>query len=147
MKRFTLFLAMIMALAVSGISAKDTYAHDASVLPEAARSVISKNFKAGVSVVKIDKEFGRISEYEVILTDGSEITFDRNGNWDNVETSRTRSVPDGFIPKNIRDDVKKNHAGTKIVGIDKERSGYEIELSNGIDMKFSKTGEFLRYDD
>ena len=28
----------------------------------------------------------------------------------------------------------------------KERSGYDIELSNGIEMKFDKAGNFKRYD-
>lgn len=146
MKKFLLALALILGT-VTAISAKDKYAHDASVLPESAKSTIAKNFKATVSLVKIDKGIGGIHEYEVILTDGTEISFDKNGNWDNVETSRSKSVPDFFIPAGVKDYVAKQHAGTKIVGIDKERSGYEVELSNGIDMKFDKNGKFLRYDD
>ena len=145
MKKLFLTLALMIGVIV-GVSAKDTYAHDASVLPESARTTISNNFKAGVSLVKIDKGIGGIHEYEVILTDGSEISFDKNGNWDNVETSKNKSVPDGFIPAGVKNYVAKNHAGTKIVGIDKERNGYEVELSNGIDMKFNKSGQFVRYD-
>lgn len=132
---------------VCAATAKDTYAHDASVLPEAARTTIANNCKAQVSVVKIDKDFGRVSEYEVILTDGTEISFDRNGNWDNVETNNAKSVPAGFIPKAVSEYVSKNHKGTRIVGIDKERSGYDVDLSNGIEIKFDKNGVFLRYDD
>ena len=90
---------------------------------------------------------GRIDEYEVVLTDGSEISFDRNGNWDNVEVNNTASVPKGFVPKGVGEYVKKNHAGTRVVGIDKDRSGYEVELSNGIDLKFDRAGNFLKYDD
>ncbi len=146
MKKFLLLLALITGLSTAA-SAKDTYAHDASVLPEAARTTIANNFKSKVSVVKIEKNLGRISEYEVIMTDGSEISFDRNGNWDNVETNNSKSVPAGFIPQAIRDYVAKNHKGTNIVGIDKERNGFEIELSNGVDIKFDKAGQFVRYDD
>lgn len=138
-------------IAVLGIStaamAKDTYAHDASVLPEAARTVLANNFKAQVSLVKIDKDFGRVSDYEVILTDGTEITFDRNGNWDNVEVGVNGNIPSAFIPNEIAQYVKKNQPGQKIVGIDKERSGYDVELANGVDMKFNKQGQFVRYDD
>lgn len=141
---------LMLIVAVVGLSstanAKDTYVRDASVLPKAAQAVLSKNFKAGVSVIKIDKDFGRISEYEVILTDGTEITFDRDGNWDNVEVKKQSSVPSAFVPKAISDYVKAQHPKLKIVGIDKERSGYEVELSNGIEMKFDKEGKFLRYD-
>lgn len=145
MKKILLALAMMIGV-TAGVSAKDTYAHDASVLPVAARSVINNNFKAGVSVVKVEKGIGGIKEYEVILTDGTEITFDKQGNWENIETSRERSVPDKMVPAEIRKYVKKSHSGTRIVGIEKERKGYDIELSNGIDMKFDKNGTFLRYD-
>ena len=88
-----------------------------------------------------------MAHYEVILNDGTEISFDRDGNWENVEVNNTKSVPSTIVPKAIRAYVAKTHPGQRIVGIDKERKGYEIELSNGIDMKFDKAGQFLRYDD
>lgn len=146
MKKFLLLIAIVIGVSTAAM-AKDIYGHDASVLPEAARTTIANNCKAEVSVVKIEKDFGRISEYEVVLTDGTEITFDRNGNWKDVETNKAASVPAGFIPQAISDFVAKNHQGTNIVGIDKERYGYEVELSNGVDIKFDKNGRFMRYDD
>ena len=146
MKRIILGLLMIAGLSLAA-DAKDTYGHDASALPKAAQSVIKKNFKTRVGVVKIDKDFGRISEYEATLTDGSEISFDRQGNWKNVEAPGNSSVPSKFIPKGVSDYVSKTHKGMKIVSIEKERSGYEVELSNGIDIKFNQNGDFVRYDD
>lgn len=146
MKKILMLIIAIVGITTAA-SAKDTYAHDASVLPKAAQTVINKNFKSQVSVVKIDKDFGRISEYEVILTDGTEITFDRNGNWDNVEVSNHTSVPKAFVPETISTYVKSQQPGQRIVGIDKERSGYDVELSNGVEMKFNKDGQFIRYDD
>lgn len=146
MKR--LFIALIALISVSVASmAKDTYSRDASALPKAAQETLSRNFKSKVSIIKIDKDLGRISEYEVILTDGTEITFDRNGNWDNVEVGVKGKIPSAFIPSAIAGYVKKNMPGTKIIGIDRERSGYDVELSNGVEMKFDKDGRFLRYDD
>lgn len=146
MKKLLLFLALAAGVATMA-QARDTYAHDSSVLPEAARTTIANNFKAGVSVVKIDKDFGRVSEYEVILDDGTEIGFDRNGNWDNVEVHNTKTVPSTMVPQGIRDAVAKMQPKQRIVGIDKERRGYDIELSNGVEMKFDLNGNFLRYDD
>lgn len=143
MKRIILaFTALILtATAWAG-----DYVHDAGVLPQAAQSVIKKNFKSEVSFVKIDKTLGKISEYEVVLTDGSEITFDSKGNWKEVETSKKKSVPSGFVLKTISDYVSKNHKGEKIIGIEKKRDGYEIDLSNGIDIKFDKNGNFVRFE-
>lgn len=127
--------------------AGDTYAHDASVLPAAAKSTLANNFKAGVSVVKIEKTLGMIKEYEVVLQDGTEISFDKDGNWENVETNKNKKVPSAFIPKGVQNFVSKTHPGTHVVGIDKERNGYDVELSNGIDIKFDKQGNFKKYDD
>ena len=146
MKKFLLAIFATIGFAVFA-QARDTYSHDASVLPKAAQTTIANNFKAKVSVVKIDKDFGRISEYEAILTDGTEISFDHDGNWDNMEVNKSASVPTSLIPEPIRVYVNQNQKGQRIVGVDKERHGYDIELSNGIDMKFDKDGNFLRYDD
>lgn len=145
MKRILLILALVIGV-TAGVSARDNYAHDASVLPKAAQTILTQYTKAKVSLVKIEKDFGRVSEYEVILDDGTEVTFDKNGNWENVEVNVNKSVPAGFVPKSISDYVKKNQKGARIVGIEKDRNGYEVELSNGIDMKFDKNGNFLRFD-
>jgi len=145
MKKIALMLALMIG-SVIGVSARDTYAHDASVLPEAAKTTIANNFKSKVSVVKIEKSLGRISEYDVVLTDGTEISFDSKGNWNEVETASSKSVPSSFIPAAIREFVAKNQSAAHVVGISKERNGYDVELSNGVDMKFNKAGEFVRYD-
>lgn len=145
LKRIMIALIAIVGLTATA-SAKGTYAHDASVLPQAAQTTISNNFKAKVSVVKIDKDFGRISDYEVILTDGTEISFDRDGNWENVEVNVTKSVPSGFVPAAISNFVKKNQHGERIIGIERDKKGYEVELSNGVDIKFDKAGNFKKYD-
>lgn len=143
-----LLIACAMILGIAGFAcARDSYARDASALPKAAQTTIANNFKSKVSLVKIDKDWGRISEYEVILTDGTEISFDKDGNWDNVEVNNTKSVPAAFVPKSIRAYVAKQQPGQRIVGIDRDRKGYDVELSNGIDLKFDKAGNFLRYDD
>lgn len=146
MKKLLLSLIAVLGIA-SFAQARDTYAHDASALPKAAQTTIANNFKAKVSVVKIDKDFGRVSDYEAVLTDGTEISFDRNGNWDNIEVGNAHSVPAAFIPKAVQEYVGRNQQGTRIVGIDKERHGYDVELSNGVELKFDKVGNFLRYDD
>lgn len=138
--------ALALGISFAG-SARDSYAHDGSVLPEAAQATINNNFRAKVSVVKIEKTMGRVTEYEVTLNDGSEISFDRSGNWDNVEVAKASAVPRGFVPSKVSDYVKSHHSGCRIVGIDKERHGYDVELSNGIDIKFDRDGNFMRYDD
>lgn len=146
MKKIVLALILALGFGVSAM-AEDTYAHDASVLPQSAQSTISGNFKSKISVVKIEKDFGRVSEYEVTLNDGSEISFDRHGNWKNVEVNVAKSVPSSIVPQGIKNYVQRKHAGQRIVGMEKERNGYDIELSNGVEIKFNKEAQFVRYDD
>lgn len=144
MKKILFILAMVVG--VFAASARDTYSHDINVLPVAAQTTIKNNFKADVSHIKIDKDLGRISEYDVVLTDGTEITFDRNGNWKDVEVRRNGAVPTALVPTEIATYVKQNQKNTTVTGIEKKKSGYEVELSNGIEMKFNAKGQFIKYD-
>ena len=140
-----LLLAMVATFFAA--SARETVSHDASVLPKAAQVLIKNNFKAKVNHIKIDKELGRVTEYDVVLTDGSEISFDRNGNWKEVEVANNASVPAAFVPNTVSAYVKQNQKNAKIVGIEKTHKGYTVELSNGVEMKFNPNGKFLHYDD
>lgn len=75
----------MVAIGVLSMSAKDTYSRDVKVLPESAQTVLKNNFKVEVSHIKIDKDRGRVSEYDVILTDRSDISFYSDSNWKDVE--------------------------------------------------------------
>ncbi len=138
---------LVLLSAVFAVSAKDTYTHNVSVLPVAARTTLKNNFKADVNHIKIDKTLGRVSEYDVILNDGTEITFDSDGNWKDIEMGPTTSVPKKFVPEAIVNYVKQYQPKAIITGIEKERGGYQVDLSNGVEMKFNSEGKFLKYDD
>lgn len=143
MKKFIISLALIAGISL-GASARDEYAKDSSVLPEVARTTIYDNFDSQVSKVKIERTLGRVSEYEVTLADGTEISFDRNGNWSNVEVERPDAVPSNMVLAPISDYVAKNYPSAKIVSIERDRRGIEVELSNGIEAQFTHTGNFFR---
>ena len=144
MKKLLSILTVIMCVFTA--SARGNYSHDPVGLPNAARTILKNNFKANVSHFKIEKDFGMVKEYDVVLTDGTEITFDSHGNWKDIEVRQNASVPASLIPAAIKEYVKQNQKKAKITGIEKNRSGYEVELSNGVEMKFNNEGKFLRYD-
>ena len=146
LKRIIMGLAIMFVGALSA-SASDTLTRDASTLPTVARELISKNFKAGISLIKIDKTLGHIDEYDVVLTDGTEISFDNKGNFKEVETAEAKAVPNGLVPAGITTYIATSHKGQHIVSLERKRNGWEVELSNGIDIRFDKNGTFLRYDD
>lgn len=145
MKKLILLLAVVFGILTA--SARDNYSHDSGILPDAAKSVLSHNFKSGVNHIKVGKEFGQIRRYEVILTDGTEISFDKHGIWKDVEVGRDSEVPLTLILPPIVKFIKENQGKARVTGIEKTAYGYEVELSNGIDIRFSAKGKFLKYDD
>ena len=146
MKKMLIALMLLVTVGISTACA-DTYAHDASVLPASAQSVLKKNFKAEVTLVKIDKDFGMVKDYEVILNNGTEIKFDSKGNWEEVEVGRDMNVPAFFLLQPMRNYINSNLKGVNVVGVDKKRRGYEVKLANDIEIEFDTAGNFVRYDD
>lgn len=143
MKKLLSILAM---LAIVFTASADTYSRDVNVLPQKAKTVLAKNFSSQVSVIKLDHKHNHVSEYEVILNDGSEITFDSKGNWKEVEVNKASSVPSVFVLSEISKYVSQNYRDARIVGVEKDRKGYEVQLSIGQDLKFDRQGRFLRLD-
>lgn len=146
MKRFFIAVALALCCAV-GAQARDEVVRDVNCLPQPAQSFLSKNFKSDVSFIKIDKTLGYVTDYEVVLTDGAEIDFNRDGSWDSIDMPGSKAVPSSLVPRQISDYVAKNFPKQKIVSINKESHGYDIELQSGLDLEFDKAGQFKRIDD
>lgn len=146
MKKLILLLLIALGIGVSARAAS-TYSRDEKVLPKTALTTLANNFTSKVSLIKIDTTLGIDEEYEVILTDGTEISFDREGNWLNVEASIYSSVPSGFILEGISSYVKANHPGARIIGIERDGYNFEITLSDGKEIEFSGKGDFIKYED
>lgn len=109
-----------------------------SELPKAVNTFLTKYFP-GDEVRKAEKEQGRRGmEYEVNLKSGAEIDFRENGEWKDIKAARGNSVPAVLIPTAISKYVASNHRGLKIVEISRKRGGYEIELSNGTELKLTE---------
>jgi hypothetical protein len=90
------------------------------------------------------------SEYEVKLSDGTEIEFTRKGEWKSIDCKHSNiytSVPEALIPVEIANYVKTNFTDEDIIKIDKDRREWEIELSNRLEIKFDKKFRVLEFDD
>jgi uncharacterized protein YuzE len=115
-------------------------------LPASAKTFVKKYFpQATIEYATKDTEFMGTT-YEVRLSDGTEVDFDKKGNWDNVDC-KTKAVPASLVPAAIAQYVKAHYPNTVIVKIDKERGGYEIELSNDLDLNFNSKGKLIGIDD
>ena len=117
----------------------------AQALPEAITAFIKQHFpNAQVVGVEPDHDHGGL-EYDVYLSDGTQVDFDANNQWDQVESMK--GVPAFFIPNGIANYVKSNYQNIVITKINKEYHGYDIELANGMELSFDRSGKFMGMDD
>ena len=88
------------------------------------------------------------AKYEVVLMDGTEIDFDSKGNWEEVSAKKGQVVPVSIIPGFAVNYLKShNFVNEGVTKVERDRKGYEIELSTGLSFKFDKKGKFIKADD
>ncbi len=114
---------------------------DKSELPQASQEFIAKYF-ANAQIKKVEKDNGRRgTEYEVDFTNGAEVEFMTDGTWKDVKAAKGDVVPSDLVPEAIAKYVEANYSGKTIVEISRLRGGYEIELSNGTELKLTEQAQ------
>ena len=146
MKKFYLFVvALLCLLVIPSVTFADDIPVPVAQLPETVKAFVQKTFpELTIVYAEKDNEMGG-AQYEIRLSDGTKVEFDRKGKWDKVDCN-VSPVPEVLVPSAIDAYVKANYPNTVITKIDKERYGYEIELSNDIELKFNKKGQFIGMD-
>jgi len=86
-------------------------------------------------------------QYDVVLADGTQIDFDTDRMWDKIQCPITNPVPPAVIPAPIVTHLKANFPDAMVTMIDKDYYGYEVELTNGLELKFDKHGVITEMDD
>lgn len=135
-------IAMVLVVALAAVSARDKIV-SADQLPKTAQDFISANF-AGKTVQYVEKDF---NEFEVQLSDRTEIKFGGNGEWESIKCYE--GIPAGVLPEAVTSYVKKNFADAKIVEAEKDWNSIELKLSNRMEVFFDKDGKYMgqKYDD
>lgn len=147
-KKLSIVLITLITSIFAGY-AIDKYSINREDLPEPAREFLNEYFpKAKVSMVKVDKHLLKKTDYDVKLVNGTKIEFNNAGGWTSVDC-KTREVPAAIIMKPIRNYIAKNFPQTFVTSIEKKSSGYEVELNDGIELKFNLLGGFksMKMDD
>lgn len=114
-------------------------------LPQTVQSFLASHFPDRTVAATIKDG----NDYEVRMDNGWEMEFDHNGQWENIDCKRDE-VPASviaLIPETIVSYINSNFETAIITEISRDRSGYEVELSNGIDLKFTSKGSFKAIDD
>lgn len=112
-------------------------------LPSAARTFIETYFPTESCVyAERDRDDGR-REYEVKLSNGTDIDFHASGDWKKVDCEYS-FVPAGIVPQAIVDDLAERFPGARISKAERERGGYKLTLGSGAKMIYAADGRFIR---
>lgn len=147
MKKFTILLSSLFAaLSILPVSAGNDRIITVGELPAASQQFITTYFKGvEVSYAKVDEEWFD-KEYKVVFVNGSKVEFLKNGDWKEVDC-KYGEVPAGIVPKPILDCVASRFAGRRVVCIEQDRRGYDVELDNGLDLEFDRDFRLIDIDD
>ena len=102
--------------------------------------------QATVQMVMPDED-----DIDVVLNDYTKIEFRLNHEWKKVDCEHSTtftSVPATLVPEQITAYVNANFPNTMIKKLEKKfMGGWEIELSNGLEVKFTSNFRVLEVDD
>lgn len=139
-------LLVVCMAAFALTSCDDEKRIDFGDLPGTAQTFISTYF-GDIEVISIirEKDDGT-KNYDVRLSDGTEIEFDANGDWTSVECFFSE-LPAGILPAAVTDKVQELHPDGYVNGVDKELGGYVVEVTaaDGINwnMRFNAQYEYV----
>lgn len=142
MKRISFFL--LLALPLFFISCDKESVIGSGELPEDARSFLSTHFPGRTVTQVVKDRDGFVVTYDVLLDGGIDLDFNRKGECTSIESQER--LPDSVIPEKILSYVTAQYPDQYIVAWELDDRGQEVRLNTGLELKFDKSGNFLRID-
>lgn len=140
MKNTVLTVVLLLSFVISTQAQKKI---EITELPKPAQEFLQKHFsKTTVESAQKDAEHGE-KGYEVKLKDGTEVEFWKDGSYREVDGD-DKPIPTDFIPSSVKDYVAKNYPNEKITHIDYGHKDLDVDLTNDIDLEFTKEGKILK---
>ena len=143
--------AFLLGVACTSLIACNTV--NESQLPQEATRFLSEHY-SDVPITQIIDTITQMG-YTAILENGTEIDFDENGEWEEINFKKTE-VPASILqtlPQNMTSYMKENYEGSSIRKITKKSFGrnkliYRIAFNkpNKIELCFTKDGDLISND-
>lgn len=89
-------------------------------------------------------------DIDVVLNDYTKIEFRLNNEWKKVDCEHSTTftaVPATIVPEQITAYVNANFPSAIIKKLEKNFRGWEIELNNGLELKFNSNFKVMEIDD
>lgn len=146
MKKILFVFAAFLLIGISVAKADNDKVINKNQLPAQAQQFINEHFaNVKLSYAKLERDFLERS-YEVLLTDGTKLEFSSKGTWLEVDC-KYGEVPAAVIPAPIKNYIKENYPGERVLKIERDRSNYELKLSNRLELTFDKDFRIIDIDD
>ena len=143
MKKCIILGIFALVLLMTGCSDKPVVP---AQLPTEITTFIQQNFPGQtISFATKDLEITGW-QYDVVLADGTQIDFDTDMMWDKIQCTMGNPVPTALIPAPIATHLRTNFPDALVLKIDKDNNGYEVELANGLELKFNQQGALMELD-
>ncbi len=115
-------------------------------LPAAAQTFIKAEFpQEKVSYAKEETDIFEVS-YEVVFVQGTKVEFNSKGEWREIDC-KYAVLDKKFVPKQIQDYVESHWPGMNFVRIEKGKMGYEVDITNGLELTFDSKFNLIEIDD
>ena len=140
-------IALILSLSVFALSAKsDDKPIDYEQLPAAVKAFIQSDFPS-LSISFITRDADLLdTTYDVHFTNGLKLEFNSKGEWKEISNA-TALIDTKYIPKEILASIASRWPDAGIKKIERYRQGYEIELTNRLELKYDKHFRLVEIDD
>lgn len=140
MKKLILAFIAIVSFGFSTAMAQNTNTNPAIT------QFVTQHFpNATVQMVMPDED-----DIDVVLNDYTKIEFRLNNEWKKVDCEHSTTftaVPATIVPEQITAYVNANFPGAIIKKLEKNFRGWEIELNNGLELKFNSNFKVMEIDD
>lgn len=115
-------------------------------LPVEAQKLLKQHFsKQKVALAK--QETGILEKsFDVILTDGTKIEFDRDGVWTEISCKQQTTVPVALVPIQVSDYISQHYPEAQVKKIERERKRCEVELTNRVEITFNSAYQVVDID-
>ncbi len=122
----------------------DTHVETSSLL-QIILTYISENYP-GLTIIEAEVEDN--SNFEIELSDGTELIFNSEGRFLGVDNDENEfddeEIDPANLPQNILDFISKYFPGVGIEEAERENNGnFEVELENDVELIFDGNGNFL----
>ena len=140
MKKLIFAFIAIVCFGFSSAMAQNTNANPAIT------QFVTQHFPdATVQMVMPDDD-----DIDVVLNDYTKIEFCRNNEWKKVDCEHSTTftaVPATLVPEQITAYVTANFPNAIIKKLEKNFRSWEIELNNGLELKFNNSFKIMEIDD